>query len=49
MPGKETGYYGMAIRYVKQLIAGAHTKRRYIPGTAAIPIPTPPVMVHFDS
>jgi hypothetical protein len=48
-PGAETGYYGMAIRYVKDLIASAHGNTRYIPGTAAIPVATPPVMVEFDS
>lgn len=48
IPAQETGYYGMAIRYVKDLIASSHGNKRYIPGSAAIPIPTPPVMVHFD-
>jgi hypothetical protein len=47
-PGRETGYYGMAIRAVKDLIASAHVNRRYIPGTAELPIPTPPVMTHFE-
>lgn len=47
-PGRETGYYGMAIRLIKDLIASSHGLKRYIPGTAAIPVPTPPVMVHFE-
>lgn len=49
IPGRETGYYGMAIRQIKDLIAHTHVNRRYVPGTAALPIPTPPVMVHFDA
>lgn len=48
-PGAETGYFGLAIRYVKDLIANAHVNRRYIPGTSSIPVPTPPVMVHFET
>lgn len=48
-PGQETGYYGMAIRYVKDLIANGHVNRRYIPGSPEIPIPTKPVMVAFDA
>lgn len=48
-PGAETGYYGQAIRYVKDLIAGGHVTKRYVPGSPEIPIPTPPVMVQFDS
>ena len=34
---------------VGQLIAGSHVSKRYIPGTSEIPVPTPPVMVHFDA
>lgn len=48
-PGAETGYYGQAVRYVKDLIAGAHVTRRYIPGSSEIPVPTRPVMVQFDN
>ncbi|HZF30019.1 MAG TPA: hypothetical protein VE907_12930, partial [Gammaproteobacteria bacterium] len=42
-------YAAMAKDQVGQLIAGAHVSRRYIPGTSEIPVPTPPVMVHFDA
>lgn len=48
LPGRETGYYGMAIRQVKELIARGHVTRRYVPGSSQLPIPVPPVMVHFD-
>jgi hypothetical protein len=48
-PGGETGYYGMAVRYIKDLIAAKHVNQRYIPGAAAAPIPTPPRMVQFDN
>lgn len=48
-PGRETGYFGMAIRRIQALVAGGHVNRRYIPGTSQLPIPTPPVMVQFDA
>ena len=42
-------YSQMAKEQVGQLIMGAHGTRRYIPGTSEIPVPTPPIMVHFDA
>lgn len=47
-PGGETGYFGMAIRQIKDLIANAHVNRRYVPGTRSMPMPTRPVMVRFE-
>lgn len=42
-------HLNMAIDHVRSLIAGAHLTKRYIPGTAQVPIPTPPIMTHFES
>ena len=42
-------YAAMAKDQIGQLISGAHVSKRYIPGTSEIPVPTPPVMVHFDA
>lgn len=44
-----TVYSAMAEGQVGELISGAHLKNRYIPGTTQVPVPTPPVMVHFES
>lgn len=44
-----TVYSKMATEQIGQLISGAHVSKRYIPGTSEIPVPTPPVMVHFDA
>lgn len=47
---KDAGVYeAMAMEQVSDLIAGGHVSRRYIPASASIPVPTPPVMVHFES
>jgi hypothetical protein len=42
-------YQQMAIEGVADAIAGAHVTRRYIPGTAEVPVPTPPTMVRFET
>lgn len=47
---KDAEAYGaMAHAQVGELISGAHLKNRYIPGTTQVPVPTPPVIVHFES
>lgn len=47
--GRETGYYGMAVAIIKNLIANSHVNRRYVPRGQPVPAPTPPIMVQFDS
>lgn len=48
MPDAEI-YASMAMEQVSSLIAGAHVTKRYIPTTTDVPVPTPPIMVHFES
>ncbi len=42
-------YRDAAEQEIADLVYGKHVTRRYIPGTAEIPVPTPPIMVRFDS
>lgn len=42
-------YEAMAMDQVSDLIAGGHVTTRYIPTTVDVPVPTPPIMVHFES